>query len=167
MKLFGRCAISKDGLRIGFRNHAVEGKMPSMLRRLFTPASEVSLLLCLVTVVLWAVSYHKPMAIYFWTLRGQWEVAARGGAFSVDNEPQRALDKKGVSSMDVTLASMKKKLSRQMALDPTLSPSELGHPESTLHEIGEVVRLRQSWKARTTPYAGVSVRCAYLLETVP
>jgi hypothetical protein len=55
-----------------------------------------SLLLCALIVALWVGGHRRRVAVHF-HFRGQlWELAARGGRFWLDNEPQHALEKEAV-----------------------------------------------------------------------
>jgi hypothetical protein len=65
-----------------------------MIRRLFTIASALSLVLCVATCVLWVRSYATPTTA--WDFRvpggGRWDVRSEDGVFEADEGPRRRAD---------------------------------------------------------------------------
>ena len=63
-----------------------------MIRRAFTIASGLSLVLFAATLVLWVRSYRQKDSLTFQRDNGLWEVASYDGRLWLDNEPQRELE---------------------------------------------------------------------------
>jgi hypothetical protein len=136
-------------------------------RKSFITASTLSLVLCAATAVLWVRSYRRPLSIWFWTTHGLWEVAVRDGRIWLDNEPQRMLDKASVTAIDGAMRSMKSHVAASVMQmgsdqnDPEVLDAAYKNAKAILQGMQEDIRLRQRWSAGVTPYAGISVRCAY------
>ena len=64
-----------------------------MLRRLFTLASAVSLVLCVATIILWALTYRTAAAVAVLEPGVRWRVASWHGTLWVDNRPQVEADR--------------------------------------------------------------------------
>jgi hypothetical protein len=70
-----------------------------MIRRLFTFASALSLLLCVVTVVLWVRSYGNSDTHEFNHSGARWEVVSDRGKLVLDDEPQKRLGRQFAQKM--------------------------------------------------------------------
>lgn len=86
-----------------------------MIRRLFTAASVVSLLLCVSTVVLWVRSWSHPASLSFTYHQERCRAWIKSGRAGIDNEPEVAIE---TANRDRDLRAMEIIVGRDLMAPP-------------------------------------------------